>query len=74
MAISFSKLIAAKYSTKLGKGGCFVLLLLLGGCISGDFDKSIAGPEVAAEIRKTSKWNRTMLRIWKWLGHFGLVN
>ena len=36
--------------------GYIAIGLVLSGCISGDFDKSIAGPEVAAEIRKTSQW------------------
>ena len=36
--------------------GYIAIGLVLSGCMSGDFDNFIAGPEVAAEIRKTSQW------------------
>jgi quinoprotein glucose dehydrogenase len=34
----------------------FAVALALSGCMSGDFDSFIVGPEVAAEVRNTSQW------------------
>ena len=58
MAKAFSKIMPAVDLLKLVKNSCgyFVVPLMLSGCISGDFVKSLAGPETIAEVRKTSQW------------------
>lgn len=52
----FSEILGNLAWQRLPARSCFAMSLLLSGCISGDFDKSIASADAIAQIRNTTLW------------------